>query len=122
VQAPTSILVVDDQPDVLEMVCRFLERSFPEARVLAAQSGAEALDILADEDVGAVVSDYRMPGIDGIEVLRRAGATRPAAGRILMSAFDEGDLSRRARDSGVHSFIERSDPDELVRAVRSALA
>jgi CheY-like chemotaxis protein len=118
-----SILVVDDEPDLLELVSLLIGQAFPDARVLTAKTGREGLSILDSEQVDAIVSDYRMPAMDGIEFLAHARDRQPACGRILMTAFADHNLQPRALHSGVDSFIEKtSDPDELVRALEDALA
>jgi CheY-like chemotaxis protein len=81
--APT-ILVVDDDPDIRQLVATVLSNEG--FAVCEAADGAEALQTLADEHVDAILSDVRMPGLDGpglVRTLRRRGQTIPVA---LMSA------------------------------------
>jgi two-component system response regulator YesN len=119
----TSILVVDDEPDILYLLSMFVQDAFPKARVVTARTGTEGLGILEKGPVDAIVSDYRMPGMDGIEFLQQARSRYPACGRILMTAFADSRLEPRARSSGVHSFIEKTeDPEDLVLALTEALA
>lgn len=65
-----KILVVDDEPDFLELIKIFLERSSDEMEVDCVTSAEEALRQLGDECYEAVVSDYMMPDIDGLNLLK----------------------------------------------------
>ena len=118
----TRILIVDDEPDILDLLRMFIQNAFPTARVLTARTGHEGLGILDSGPVDAIVSDYRMPAMDGIEFLSQAGTRLPECGRILMTAFADLSLESRARKSGVDSFIEKTaDPSDLVSALEDAL-
>ncbi|WAJ46187.1 FAD-dependent oxidoreductase [Mycobacterium sp. Aquia_216] len=87
------ILTVDDDPSVSRAVARDLRRKYGEAhRVVRAESGPEALDTLKQlklrgETVAAIVADYRMPQMTGIEFLEQAMDLYPAARRILLTAY-----------------------------------
>lgn len=71
----SRLLLVDDEPDILETVQVLVEATFPGVTVLTAESGRRAIEILSGLGVDGVVTDYRMPGMDGadfaIEVRRR---------------------------------------------------
>lgn len=87
------ILTVDDDPSVSRAVARDLRRKYGEAhRIVRAESGPEALDTikqlkLRGETVAAIVADYRMPQMTGIEFLEQAMDFYPAARRILLTAY-----------------------------------
>src|SRR5215210_7006608 len=79
-----SILVVDDEPTIAEVVARYLERAGYETRVAA--DGPQALAAAGDHRIDLVVLDLMLPGIDGLEVMRRLrGAPAPPA-IILLTA------------------------------------
>src|ERR1700733_13920080 len=84
-----SVLVVDDEPPIAEVVARYLERAGYSARIAA--DGVQALEAVAKQRPDLVVLDLMLPGIDGLEVMRRMreqGSERIAT--ILLTAKGEG--------------------------------
>jgi thioredoxin reductase (NADPH) len=90
-----AILCVDDEPTVLAAVARDLRRGFGEHyRIVRAGSGADALELLAElrrrgDHVALMISDQRMPGMEGTEVLTRAREIYPEARRALLTAYSD---------------------------------
>jgi CheY-like chemotaxis protein len=91
-----GILIVDDDPDIVESLVMVLEGSLQGVRVLSAGSGAEALEILRSVPVQVIVTDYKMPGLNGLELLARARALRPKVGGVLCTAFPQSALGEAA--------------------------
>src|SRR5260370_12978454 len=82
----TKILVVDDEGSNL----RALERLFRKDHdVLTAQSGVEALALLEKHDVALLITDQRMPGMTGIELLQKTVSLRPHMVRILLTGYTD---------------------------------
>ncbi|HET6399246.1 MAG TPA: response regulator, partial [Candidatus Thermoplasmatota archaeon] len=77
--AGAKLLIVDDEPDILLATRSYLTRSFPSLQVETAAGGAEAVARLAQERFDIILSDYRMPGMDGLELLAAASRIAPAA-------------------------------------------
>ena len=77
-----TLLVVDDEPDVLESLRHLFHRAY---RVLTAEAGPPAIDILGREDVHVILSDQRMPGMTGDAFLAHARHVRPDAVRMLFT-------------------------------------
>jgi putative two-component system response regulator len=101
-----TILFVDDEDSIL----RSLKRLFTalEHRLLFATSGAEALDILVRENVDIIVTDYRMPGMDGVEFLKRAKAISPASLRIMLTGYSDIDVTIKAINEGeINKYITK---------------
>ena len=71
-----KILIVDDEKSNLDILRRLFRRKY---QVLSAESGEDALDILAEHEVALILSDQRMPGITGATLLERAMQTHPDA-------------------------------------------
>src|SRR5690242_1811033 len=89
----TAILTVDDDPGVSRAVARDLRRRYGERyRIVRAEAGADALEALRQmklrgDLVAAILADYRMPGMNGIEFLERAMDIYPGARRVLLTAY-----------------------------------
>jgi signal transduction histidine kinase len=115
------ILVVDDEPEILESVRDLLRMDY---QVVGRTSGEEALDFLAaSPDVAAILSDQRMPGMTGVEVLRRAAEVRPETTRLLFTAFaDLRAVIDAVNQGSIFRYIAKPwDPDELQLALRQAV-
>ena len=85
-QATTGILVVDDDPDVRQIVSEYLEdRGY---LVLQAGDGTEALEIIEDNpQLRLIISDVRMPQMSGLELAKRTAASHPEIRIILISGY-----------------------------------
>jgi DNA-binding NtrC family response regulator len=84
--AKPVILFVDDEPRVLTSMRMLFRNTY---QVLIAESGVAALGVLKDQAVDVIVSDQRMPGMTGIELLRRARDLQPGAMRILLTGYSD---------------------------------
>jgi DNA-binding response OmpR family regulator len=114
------ILVVDDERFFREAIRDALTRA-GFACVLA-EGGAEALERAESEDVGVVVLDIQMPGMNGIEVLRRLRETRPLVRVIILSAHTDQAYVLEALRLGAADYLAKPlHEEELVLAVRRAL-
>jgi CheY-like chemotaxis protein len=106
-----NVLVVDDEPDILESLQAYLEATLPGVRVYTAGRADEALPMLRELDIQVVVSDLRMPGMDGLAFLTQVRKRFPTVRRILITAFSEEDLDERAQEVGVGTVLRK--PFEL---------
>jgi len=114
------VLVVDDDPIVADVVCRYLEQDGCHVRL--ANTGEKAVASAVAEPPDLVVLDLMLPGIDGLEVLRRLRERDPALPVVMLTALgDEADrvlgLERGADDYVAKPF----SPRELVLRIRSVL-
>ncbi len=122
IQRDGIILLVEDNPDDVELTLRAFERSHIGNRIVVAADGQEALDLLAGGLVPEVVLlDLKLPRVDGLEVLQRlraADATRRLPVVVLTSSREERDLVR-SYDLGANSFVRKPvDFAEFVDAAR----
>src|SRR5918992_2946045 len=117
---PYKIMVVDDEPANLRLLERLFRRDY---QVLAASSGAEALQLLSQHDVALLVTDQRMPGMTGIELLKRAAAMRPHMVRIILTGDADMDALLDVTNSGqVYCYVTKPwDTGDLRLTVMRAL-
>lgn len=121
------VLVVDDDPAMRALLAETLEREGYE--VHCAASGVALLEALStsavnanDPPVDLVVADVRMPGMNGVEALRRAVQRTVAVPAILMTAFPDAEVARDAEELGVPLLCKPFALEELSRvAVRILL-
>jgi DNA-binding NtrC family response regulator len=111
---------VDDEPDILDSVVEVVQRGAPGVAAEGVLSGHEGLAWLSRRSCTLLVVDYRMPGMDGLEFLRRAEALQPEARRILMTAFPDRHLAVRAvQEARVERFLAKPFPaGDLVDLIR----
>lgn len=115
-----ELLLVDDELANLQK----LERTFMgHYGIHRARSGEEALEILVRVPVDAIITDQKMPGMTGIELLERSQKHRPDIVRIVLTGFTEVDDLIAAINTGkVHKYLTKPwEPDSLRLAVRDAL-
>jgi CheY-like chemotaxis protein len=110
-----KVLVVDDEPLVARGLSRMLAQV---AEVTPAVDAAEALSLLSSRPFDAVVSDFHMPGRDGLSLLREVAERWPAVKRVLHSGALPAEAARAQRAGDVDECLEKPAPrDVLVRAV-----
>lgn len=115
------ILIVDDEKNTREGLRRALES--PAYRLLLAADAAEALGVLAREKVDLVLTDLRMPGESGLDLMRRARASRPGAAFILLTAYGTVQTAVQAMKEGAYDYLTKPvNLDELGMVVNRALA
>jgi len=114
-----TILVIDDEPDVVQSVQDLLRLEY---RVLGATGAEQALALLEENEVHIVITDQRMPGISGVDCLRRVRETNPHAVRLLFTGYAEVKAVIDAINHGnVFRYITKPwDPEEFRATVRQA--
>ena len=115
-----SILVVDDEPVVREALRRLL--SLDGYDVAVAVSGDDALGCIPRQGFDVIVSDIRMPGLDGLQLLERLRAVNPRVGVILVTAYATLDTAVEALRLGADDFfLKPFEMDDLRRSVKRVL-
>jgi two-component system invasion response regulator UvrY len=121
--ARISVLLVDDHAVVREGYRRLLERD--DSLVVVGEAATAAEAIRCDEELqpDVVVLDIALPGVSGIEILRRIIARRPDACVLMFSMYQDGIYASRAINAGARGYLSKaSAPDLLVDAVRCVAA
>ncbi len=105
------VLIVDDEEDLTWSISRHLQRSGNFLDVKYVNSGNEAVEFLARQKVDLIVSDIRMPGLDGIGLLKEVNHRWPDTKVIIMTAYGSDQLEEKIESLGSSFYIEK--PFEL---------
>jgi len=117
-----KILVVDDEPDILWSLQEFLANQDLQAQVYTADSGEAGLEKLARERIDLVITDIKMPGMSGLDLLLEIKNRFPYISVIVMTAFSSSEFKREALLRGGMYFIEKPfDIENLREKVSEAL-
>ena len=117
------VLLVDDHAVVREGYRRLLERDESLTVVGEAAAMAEALMLDAQLQPDVIVLDIALPGVSGIEILRRLIARRPDVRVLMFSMYQDGIYATHAMNAGAFGYLSKaSAPDLLVSAVRAVAA
>ena len=103
VKIPVKILIVDDEKDFVEMFSLRLTRQGE--RVSAAYSGQQALDLLKTTPIDVVILDIRMPGMDGIETLKKIKAEYPLVEVILLTGHGSTETAVEGMKAGAFDYL-----------------
>lgn len=117
---PYKILIVDDEPANLRTLARLFREDY---EVLTAASGDEALALLRQHDVAVLITDQRMPGMTGIELLKKTVPLRPRMVRIILTGYTDVDALVEAINCGqVYRYVAKPwNNDELRLTIKRAL-
>ena len=107
------ILIVDDERSMREMLAILLRREGHD--VVTAENGRTALELIASRAFDVIVSDARMPDVDGLEVLRQARAANPTVIAIMVTAYGSPDLIRGVETLGVNDYVEKPFNTEVLK-------
>lgn len=118
---PAKLLLVDDEPNILTSLNRLLRSEGYAIRT--AESGAQALEMMAEEPADVIVSDMRMPAMNGAEFLKKAREGWPDSVRLLLTGFSDAESTISAvNEGGIHAYLNKPwDDAHLIQAVRSAV-
>jgi YesN/AraC family two-component response regulator len=112
----TKILIIDDEQPTLQMLSLFLEACGYE--VFTAENEAQGLEAFQKERPPIVLTDIKMPGKDGFDVLRKIKAIAPQTDVIVITGHGDKDLARQALDMDASAFFNKPlDTEALEKAI-----
>src|SRR5579883_2054657 len=116
------ILIVDDDPALLQALPEALQLRMDDLEVDTADSAAAALEQIAQIDYDAIITDIKMPGMDGLELLNKVKELRPETPTLLITGHGEHDLAVQALRGGAYDFIQKPiDRDYFVASLSRAV-
>jgi len=109
-----TLLLVDDEESIVSSIKRLLRRDG--YHVITANSGAQGLQRLAEHKVDVILSDQRMPGMTGVELLRRAKELYPETVRMVLSGYTElQSITDAINEGAIYKFLTKPWDDERLR-------
>jgi CheY-like chemotaxis protein len=120
-QMPSSVLVVDDEPIVLQVFSRVLSEKG--LRTRTASNAEEALRVLDEGGIACVLADKNMPGMDGIEMLRRVREAQPHCAFIVMTGYASTESAIEALRLGAVDYLQKpfDDLDLVAQRIEDAI-
>jgi CheY-like chemotaxis protein len=112
-------LIVDDEAQILSALKRSLRRE--DYEIVAVESGAAALRILDGRRVDAILSDHKMPGMSGVQLLGRAAEIRPDIVRMLITGWTNEIPPERLEEVGVCALVTKPWDDAKLKATLRAV-
>lgn len=124
-EAPTGVkrlvMIVDDEPDMLSMLQLVLRKKCG-CDVITTSSGSNALDLLQTHNPDVIVSDIKMPDLDGLKLLTRIREHDPTISVVIMTGYGTIDMAVQALKDGAYDFLEKPfDKEHIVRVVNNCL-
>jgi two-component system, response regulator, stage 0 sporulation protein F len=104
---PPTILLVDDDPEALILLHRLLHSFARRCEIVAVESGIAALALTAVRPVALVITDYHMPGMNGVQLTAAIKAASPATRVAIITAYDVHDVARRAKAVAVDYVLAK---------------
>lgn len=122
---PIQVLHIDDDPELVELTAAFLEREYGSFEIVGATSASEGLERLDADPPDCVVSDYNMPGMDGIELLQTVREVFPELPFILYTGRGSEAVASDAISAGVTDYLQKQPGSEqfelLANRIRNAV-
>lgn len=108
-----KILIVDDEKEARETIRNFLSRHI-ECNLQEASSGRQALERINKEDFDLLLLDVKMPGISGIDVLKKSKLIHPNTDVLMITAYDSPQVAREVLKHGATDFIIKPSTIEVI--------
>jgi response regulator RpfG family c-di-GMP phosphodiesterase len=112
----STILIVDDEPSIRNIIRKVAERGI-KAKTLEAENGQQALELFSEKNPDAVITDIRMPGMDGLSLLRQMKEKDPLVSVILVTGYPSLDVAIKGMKEGASDFLTKPFRLEHVQIV-----
>lgn len=117
----TNVLIVDDEKIEREGLKYLLSREEGERKVFEASNGKQALQIIRTEDIQLILTDIKMPHMDGLELSRRAKEENSALQIVIFSGYSDFSFAQEAIRYGVTEYILKPvNPDDFHKVIQKA--
>ncbi|MEY3853167.1 MAG: Oxygen regulatory protein NreC, partial [Verrucomicrobiota bacterium] len=120
--AKKRVLVVEDQSAVCDLVAEMIQNHPRCVSVGTASDGLSAIELALRLKPDILVLDVIMPGVGGIEILRRLGGSLPATKVLIFSGKQEPHIVRALMQAGIHGFVNKNGPLSELRKALEALS
>jgi two-component system, response regulator, stage 0 sporulation protein F len=119
---PPAVLIVDDDPDMLAVLNPFMHNLAPTYDIIMVSDAHSALRHLADRTIALLITDYLMPGMNGLQLTAAVKTASPTTHVILVTAYGSAELEQRAREQHVDTFLPKAELlDHLGDVIRRVL-
>lgn len=117
-----SILIIEDDDDLMEFYSAFLNQEFTWRNIYTATSGSDAKHLLKTKEIDIVVSDYKVPDYDGLELLKKMHKKRVKIPKyIFITGFDSAEFRREAMSLGAVNVLKKPIGNKVIEELRSRL-
>jgi PAS domain S-box-containing protein len=118
-----TFLYVEDEPVTRDAVCSLLRRKFPDVRILTAHNGEEGLELFTEHTPNVVITDIRMPAMNGIEMARKIRALNGTTRIVVTTAHGDLEYLIDAIEIGINRYVMKPiDKDKLFAALEDCIA
>ena len=121
--ANPAIILVDDEPDILHLLRLIINSLATGYTILTCSDGDVALEQAMQQPTPLIITDYNLPGMNGLQLTAAVKAHAPATRVVLTGGYISPDMERSARDCGVDYVLRKPfQVDPLIQIVQAALA
>ena len=107
-----KILLIDDDEWIRDSLCILFE--YEGCHLLALETAEEAMEALKRQDYDIIIVDYKLPGMDGLEFLRRIQESHPNVMKMLITAYGSEEVVSEAKRLGAQDFVQKPFTSEVV--------
>ena len=116
---PIRVLIVDDHPNTAEMLARVIRKLDLPVEVITALSGEDALEQVGQDSVDVLITDFMMPGMNGLKLIEQFQTGRKPDYTILITAYDTPGLSATTRRLDIQNYLVKPVDPQRVRSIVS---